>query len=74
MTVLEIPAICLQEWNKQHGHENPKVVANDDISINLSIESLNKNIRKLNRENGKCSPNFNSALLKTRKNKSKTKK
>ena len=74
VTILEIPAICLQEWNKQHGHENPKSFANDDISINLTIESLNKNIRKLNRENGKCSPNFNSALLKTRKNKSKIKK
>lgn len=26
VTVLEIPAICIQEeWNKQDGHENPKV-------------------------------------------------
>ena len=22
-TFLEVPAMCMQKWNKQHGHENP---------------------------------------------------
>lgn len=73
VTFLEIPAICMQEWNRQHGHENPESFAEDDKDLNSVIEKLNKNIRRLNRENGKLSPNFNSALLKTRKNKSKKK-
>ena len=74
VTFLEVPAMCMQEWNKQHGHENPQIFAADDTKLNSIIESLNKNIRRLNRENGKISPNFNAALLKTRKNKSKKKK
>lgn len=73
VTFLEIPAICLQEWNRRHGHENPQTFAEDDSRLNLMIEFVNKQIRKLNRENGKNSPNFNAALLKTRKNHSKKK-
>ena len=73
VTFLEIPSICIQEWNRNHGHEHPEIFAEDDTIVNRMIQDINKKIRQINRENGRCSPNFNSALLKTRKNKSKKK-
>ena len=42
MTFLEIPAICMQEWNRQHGHENPESFVEDDKDLNSIIEKLNK--------------------------------
>ena len=50
---LEVPAIRLQEWNHRHGHQNPQIFIDDDNSLNPMIETLNKKIRKLNRENGR---------------------
>lgn len=70
VTFFEIPAFCIQEWNRRHGHESPEVFAEDDKQLHSRIQLLNIRIRQLNRENSKISPNFNAALLKTRKNNS----
>ena len=73
VTFLEIPAFCIQEWNRRHGHESPEVFADDDKQLHSMIHLVNLRIRQLNRANSKITPNFNAALLKTRKNNSKKK-
>ena len=42
MTFLEVSAICLQERNRRHGHENPQIFIDDDNILNSMIEILNK--------------------------------
>ena len=71
VTILEIPVYCIREYNKYQGHSEPEIFAEQDRKLHLSIELVNKEIRKINRRNVKISPKFNSDLEFTRKNNSK---
>ena len=74
VTLLEIPGYCIREYNRVHGHDNPQIFKDHDIGLKTAINIVNDGIRKINRRNGKISPNFNSAIDKTRKNNSRPNK
>ena len=58
VTILEIPGYCIREYNKYQGHSEPESFAEQDRKLHLSIELVNKEIRKINRSNVKILPKF----------------
>ena len=54
--------LCIREYNKHYGHREPEIFADQDRKIQLTIECVNKEIRKINRTNAKISPKFNYDL------------
>lgn len=73
VTILEIPAFCIQEYNRVHGHRTPAIFKDHDKGLHTAIRLVNEGIRDINKKNGKFSPRFNCALDKTRKNNTKSK-
>lgn len=64
--LLEIPAFCTQEWNRQHGHTAPESFSEQDHFIQRDIQLVNEEIRKINVDSGKVSPLFNVDLKRKR--------
>ena len=70
-TILEIHAMCIREYNTYRGHPSPDIFSEQDKKLNLSIELVNQEIRRINHNNVKISPRFNKDIEFTRKNNSK---
>ena len=66
-TFLEIPYYSIVEWNKAKGHKNPDVFQEQDKKLQLAIQVINEEIRKINIENDTRSPKFNVDLERNRK-------
>lgn len=69
VTILEIPFYSIQAWNRNKGLKPREVEEEEDHILKKQIETINKEIRKLNTDHNLRAPRFNLDLQRCRSGK-----